>query len=237
MAITPYESLDPKCRRVRDALLSGRFEEVNRKEVNAHLRDHPDCAQWAADLVVITHTLAHIRKKSASADSEQPAAIPQEEAGKAGEPVDRLVAVLDAREFHPLYKAKLAAAPQVQRPHATFQTPDSRLVVTVTYTVRAGQESRPPDNEPRHMIEIAIAARDKKWTESWACYRILDAEGAEVAQDMVQIKAGAAVAAVSLPQTHKKPYEVHVRVLEDEAGGRPGPQPSRPGPSTGIRWS
>lgn len=52
------ESQERLCQQVRNALLSGEFDPLSREAVDAHLKEHPECAQWAADLVVAGHALA-----------------------------------------------------------------------------------------------------------------------------------------------------------------------------------
>jgi hypothetical protein len=46
------------CALVRDALLSGSFSEISRDKIQEHLHVHPACAQWASQLLFLSHTLA-----------------------------------------------------------------------------------------------------------------------------------------------------------------------------------
>jgi len=47
-----------ECAAVRDALLSGSFDEVSREQVEQHLRSHAACVQWAAQVLLLTHLAA-----------------------------------------------------------------------------------------------------------------------------------------------------------------------------------
>jgi hypothetical protein len=47
-----------QCASVRDALLTGRFEEVSRQDAERHLAEHDPCARWAERVLLVTHLVA-----------------------------------------------------------------------------------------------------------------------------------------------------------------------------------
>jgi hypothetical protein len=56
-------SCSEECATVRDALLTGSFEEVTRQDVERHLAEHDPCAQWAEKVLLITHLMATERRR------------------------------------------------------------------------------------------------------------------------------------------------------------------------------
>ncbi len=53
-----------ECGTVRDAMLRGCFEQIGREEAVRHMANHPECAQWAAEVILLTHVLAASREPS-----------------------------------------------------------------------------------------------------------------------------------------------------------------------------
>ncbi|MHC4178568.1 MAG: hypothetical protein ACYSWU_13740, partial [Planctomycetota bacterium] len=51
-------SCSEECAMVRDAVLTGFFEEISRQDVERHLAAHDPCAQWAENVLLVTHLMA-----------------------------------------------------------------------------------------------------------------------------------------------------------------------------------